>query len=271
MNSIICLTHFRISTYRVVFNNTIGGIVNTVMHELGKLFSTVRTNVRLKTYPDGTLSRSTGHNVGLLHTGRNGDQYADLTSIMGYVRSWKLELYNYFSSFAQNMFQFHFSQTVQGKFRQFGPPKCFSGYNFWYLGWYASRQLDVIPTNQSQIVQLATFVDFQNTTSSQPVVVKVGSFYMVYNRAKGCNRGTEMSQDKVTVVLGDSKSPSSLVASLGNTAGSTTFVAPNFNGSSQTLTIVVCQVVNGGAADYVTVSISLGQPLCVTSRLRGKQ
>jgi hypothetical protein len=80
-----------------------------------------------------------------------------------------------------------------------------------------------------------------------------------------------MDQNTVTVVLGYPTSPSSLVAALSNTTKTSTFVAPKFNGTSQTLTIAVCQIVNGGAADYVTLSISLGKAICPTSQLRGKR
>lgn len=162
-----------------------------------------------------------------------------------------------------------FFWRIQGNFRQFGPPKCFNGYNFWVLSWFADRKVEVIPTNQSQLVQLATFVDYVNTTSSQPVLLKVGNYYMVYNRAKGCNRGSGKSKDMVTVVLGNSTGPSSLVASLNDLPSSNSFLDTSFV-AKRSLSIVACQVVNGGAADYVTLSISLTQAYCSTN-LRAKR
>jgi hypothetical protein len=54
-------------------------------------------------------------------------------------------------------------------------------------------------------VNLATFVDYNFTSPSQPVVLQIGtglgSYCLTYNRAKGVNYQTEAAPNQVTVAV----------------------------------------------------------------------
>jgi hypothetical protein len=81
--------------------------------------------------------------------------------------------------------------------QQFGPSRCFNGYHVWYLNWYADRRLEIVNPWNASLVELATFVDCMSTQPYQYVVIKVDVFYLIYNRAKGVNNGTEEAKNQV--------------------------------------------------------------------------
>lgn len=80
--------------------------------------------------------------------------------------------------------------------QQFGPSRCFNGYHFSFLKWFTDRQVKVSPWNHTKTT-LATFVDYARTNSSQVVILQVDNYYLVYNRAKGVNVGTEEAKNQV--------------------------------------------------------------------------
>jgi hypothetical protein len=88
--------------------------------------------------------------------------------------------------------------NLQGDTQQFGVSKCFNGYHYWYLQWFASRSLTVNAYVHS-LVTLAAFADFNLTSASQSVVINVDSYYLIYNRAKGVNYGVDDAVDKVNI------------------------------------------------------------------------
>ena len=63
------------------------------------------------------------------------------------------------------------------------------------MGWYASRTVTV--QDEPLWVTLAAFVDYHSTDN--PVLVKIGSVVLLYNRAKSFNSGTGMMSDLVTL------------------------------------------------------------------------
>jgi len=96
------------------------------------------------------------------------------------------------------------------------PRKCFNGFHAWSLGWYEERHLRVDPSVDGQSnFQLASFVDFPETSSTESVVVNImDKYYLVLNAARSFNEDTGDQQNLVTVT--QAKSHGSLsVAGLG--------------------------------------------------------
>jgi hypothetical protein len=93
-----------------------------------------------------------GHNLGLLHSSEGSDVYGDISGYMGYASS------------AVNT-----------------PHKCFNGFHSWQLGWYLDRQTEVFASSSPRLIAIAATVDYNLATSQQPVLVKVGEYYLQYN------------------------------------------------------------------------------------------
>jgi hypothetical protein len=125
-----------------------------------------------------------GHTIGLLHSAKGLDDYADTTGYLGY------------------------SSSSVGT-----PSKCYNGYKNWNLGWYQGRRESV---STSKVIRLVAFVDFQKAAANEPVLVQVNSkFYIQYNRAKSFNSQTDLHRDKVTVTTTQSNGNSLNLAGLG--------------------------------------------------------
>jgi Gametolysin peptidase M11 len=152
------------------------------------------------------------HNLGLGHSNHNGKAYADET---GYMAAAWLDVD--------------------------WPRKCFNGANHDKLHWFASRTLayDPILTGPRK-VQLATFVDYDKTTSfNEPVLIRLANkFVLQYNVAKGFNQDTEEMINQVTIVQKTSAGTDLLngISSVGET-----FQISNFVGSGEVVVIEICE------------------------------
>lgn len=166
-----------------------------------------------------------GHCLGMLHSGEGNDPYEDQTGYMGY-----------------------------GEPQQDSPLKCYNGYKNHLFGWYQRREVTVDP-NQSNLIELATFVDFDKTTENQPVLLNIGNQYFIqYNRAKLFNIETTDKRDAVTITEntpGWSHVRAGLLLDEEWTVG-------NYAGTGRTLVVKVCQqIMSTNDADSMMVSIGL--------------
>ena len=64
------------------------------------------------------------------------------------------------------------------------------------MGWLSSKSVTVNPYNPT-VITLAAFPYYNLTTASQSVVINVGTYYLVYNRAVGINAQVDDVIDKV--------------------------------------------------------------------------
>lgn len=172
--------------------------------------------------------------LGLLHSNENSTSYGDSTGYM---------------SFGNKSAKY--------------PKKCFNGLQNWQLGWYSDRQMviDTVSDEESYLIKLATFVDFDKTKDDEPVLVKVlDQFYLQYNRAKGMNIDTEEKADQVTITAAG-KGGSELLAGL---AEGDQYTVGKFRGTLRRLIITACEIAtNEAGADIMLVSVSLdGQSRC---------
>ena len=170
-----------------------------------------------------------GHNLGLLHSGQGNEDYGDVSGYMGY-----------------------------GSKSSTGPSKCFNAHKNWLLQWYDDRAIQVSSSSPKK-VNLATFVDYESTTSQHAVVVNIDNkYFLQYNRAKGMNAGTLEGINKVTIVTPVS-SGTRLVAEL-DTSNKKYSVSNYSNGKS--LVVQVCSKNSNSGVDTMVLSIGLGQSYC---------
>jgi len=114
-----------------------------------------------------------GHNLGLDHANRYYE-YADTTGVMGYG-----------------------DKTV------FGPRSCFNAHKNWHLGWYSDKSLDLSNSIHERAWggRLVPFVDYDKTfLETDAVVVRIGTLYVQYNRARGFNDGTRLLSNYAVIV-----------------------------------------------------------------------
>lgn len=81
------------------------------------------------------------------------------------------------------------------------PVKCFNGHKNWVAGWFDDREYRVNPTMESPVLaRLVTFVDYNKDLAVDDVVlIRVGPYFLQYNRAKGINADTGMDADRVSI------------------------------------------------------------------------
>jgi len=135
-----------------------------------------------------------GHNLGLHHSsdqknfGAIGKEYGDHTCLMGngYIDEDK--------DFDENT-------------------HCFNNAKNWQLGWYANRRVEYSHSLGSiQAFDLVGLGDYALSDETQAVVLKVGNFYIGFNRISGVSSDVQEYQDLVTIQEVDASGKSHLVA-----------------------------------------------------------
>jgi hypothetical protein len=128
-----------------------------------------------------------------------------------------------------------------------GPAICFNGAKSWETGWYASDNVDVVPSSTvpftADLIGAADWSAGTYTPGNHRVVLRITDssqtqkYHIMYNRAKGPNVGVTFAKDKVTVTLGASQQVSWHQAALGpvNATGNAypLFRKNKFNGGSK--------------------------------------
>lgn len=177
-----------------------------------------------------------GHNIGLHHSGEyfgadNAKAYGDGTGIMG--------------------FSYSEDDTAM----------CFNPAKSWQLGWYTDKQIELnVDTDLSAETTsylLNGVVDYEDNSVGRYIVVKIGNFYLGYNRAASFNGGVKEAPDRVTIIekLGGAESfaQSKLIAKL--SVGDTYVIQV-----TELLGVVVNYASNSDGKDAV-VDIKIGEPV----------
>jgi len=168
-----------------------------------------------------------GHNLGFRHSGYQTEAYGDESGYMGF--------------------------TV---YETGAPLKCFNGHKNWVSGWFSDREHAIDPALAEPVLdRLVTFVDYAKlgTGGDDVVLMRVGPYYIQYNRAKGINVDTGMHANQVSITYAkDNFSDSEAV--IGLSAGQKTKLA-----NLRTEVIVeVCQFgtsSGGGQSSEATLSL----------------
>jgi hypothetical protein len=137
------------------------------------------------------------------------------------------------------------------------PQRCFNAQNFWHLGWYEDRSIEVDPETPT-LLKIAAFVDYDKTIPNEYVGVRVRDLYIQYNRATGFNKDTGEKKNMLTVVREESRG-TDLIVSLDRRTSISSI--PLDDGL---LVIEVCNIVSGTAdsPDSMQVSIGFGASQC---------
>jgi hypothetical protein len=81
---------------------------------------------------------------------------------------------------------------------------CFNPAKSWQLGWYEAQQISWNPLTQGELLGTLVGVDDFGLSSTNLVVVQIENgvkdLFIGYNRAKGVNWDTRMSEDKIVIV-----------------------------------------------------------------------
>jgi hypothetical protein len=177
-----------------------------------------------------TVFFSVGHNLNLKHSGVPFGPYQDRSCLMGK------------------------SYLTIG-----GPSMCFNGNKMWLLGWYADRRIEVDPANGPWSGTIAAFVDYKKSKNPMEyILIKVGDFYLVYNRKKDFNSEVDLRGDQVTIVQYDVNHEADRERSVllkGLDATTTTYTHATYGGVE--ITFDVCAVTKRGAVDVMDISIHL--------------
>ena len=172
-----------------------------------------------------------GHNLGLHHSGVNGNSYGDVSGMMGYAEN-----------------------------REQGPRSCFNAHKNWDVTWFDDRAEDINIEDGPWAGQLVSFVDYDRTPPGNFVVIRVGNLYLQYNRAKDFNEGTRSHADQIVIVSAPGKHEQSILeggVAKGIARVSSTFVYRNFQGTDQRLIIEVCEQGEYEGLDHARMSIYL--------------
>ena len=170
-----------------------------------------------------------GHNIGLSHSSANSQEYGDTSCIMGYA-----------------------SAAVGG------PSYCFNGQKNWWLNWYEDRRVE-ISGQRAWTGKLAAFTDYDETIQGDHVViVKVGNYYLQYNKAKKFNAGTVGSRNLITITSLMANGLSNLTGTMGFnfTNATSIFYINSFLDTPYTMVIEACDR-GAGTLDYITLSAHL--------------
>ena len=159
-----------------------------------------------------------GHNLGFRHSGYQDESYGDESGYMGF--------------------------TV---YKRGGPVKCFNGHKDWVAGWFQDRENFLDPNVVSPVLsRLVTFVDYEHPELDwhDVVLMRVGPYYIQYNRAKGLNIDTGLHNDKVSSTYAKDHF-SDWEAIVGLSEGQTTRM-PNYRNTGYALVVEVCEFGSAG-------------------------
>jgi Gametolysin peptidase M11 len=201
------------------------------------------------------LMHELGHNLNFHHSGIGLQEYGDMTDYMGGLETPKSTKDKKWGLLKGK------SQSVQVTIDGAGyPKKAFNGHKHWTAGWFQNRAMQVFPlqSNCSIHFRIVSFVEYGNEAMQldDVVLLRVGSLYIQYNRAKGYNVDAPEA-NRVTVTEGFVDGGLSVrVASL--TAGEH-YKLPNFESSGKALFIQVCAITQKsyGELDFADVSVFL--------------
>jgi len=140
-----------------------------------------------------TQVHEVGHNFGLAHSGKNGDDYGDKSGMMGY--------------------SFKSGDT---------PLQCFNPSKSYKLGWYQNSVVDWDPLTQGTwFGTIEGVADYKENSTTQTIVIRIiretnrKDLFVGYNRRKGINIGVVEHGDEVVIIEDqDSYDVSNFVAGL---------------------------------------------------------
>eukprot|EP00977_Amphora_coffeiformis_P011153 scaffold2667_cov237-Amphora_coffeaeformis.AAC.2 len=143
-----------------------------------------------------------------------------------------------------------------------GPAKCFNGASNNQLQWYKkiNREIELdLSKDPTQMVTLAAFSEAKST--SAPILIDVGPYFLQYNLATGFNAGTELLRNEVTVSWGESSTGMTVVNDKGLVPDGNMFTGTV---DGKTLRIAACEKSGNNMKLAITLGTS-GSPCDIAS------
>lgn len=141
------------------------------------------------------------------------------------------------------------------------PHKCFNGANLHRFGWFSNRELTWSPQDGGTTFRLASFIHYERTSASEPVLLNLGGskYFVHYNKKALHNYETEAKANQVVIteLLSNKKTESIAGIDVGGT-----YIISNFQGS-QDLYVKACRTETGSSGiEIIVVSIALDRDAC---------
>ena len=128
---------------------------------------------------------------------------------------------------------------------------CFNAAKSWQLGWYDDKSSEVKPEDGAFTGDLSAFVDYKNVPTGGNVLIKVGTKYLIFNKAKGINAETQEFANAITITdMPRDGDFSDAVGSLGSNGATY-----RFGHSGSTAIIELCSTQNTGGVETAKISI----------------
>lgn len=83
-----------------------------------------------------------------------------------------------------------------------GPLRCYNAWEYYFLGWHDDR-LKVVVGGESRLLEIAAFVDYDETLPNEYTIVKANEYFLQYNRATKHNVATGEKHDLLTIITKD--------------------------------------------------------------------
>lgn len=202
------------------------------------------------------LIHELGHNLNFHHSGIGMLEYGDMSDYMGGLEAAKSPK----EKSRREFFKVERASETTPIDGAGYPRKAFNGHKHWTSGWFQDRASEVHPSISDDIIQrrIVSFVEYSNPNMLRDdlVLLKCGSLFIQYNRAKGYNLDSS-EPDRVTISEGFFDGAlSKRVASLGS---GEKYRYSNFDDSGMELVVQVCQVTEQlpGVVDYADVRVYL--------------
>jgi hypothetical protein len=131
-----------------------------------------------------------------------------------------------------------------------------NGHKHWISGWFSDRSVVANPGQFAVGGRLVAFADYlnQDLEEDDAVLVRVGTLYVQYNRAKGYNAESNANKDQVTIT--EAESDAQVSYHLAGLSAGDSYTYSNFDSSGYDLIIQVCDLAEL-SFDYALLSIHL--------------
>lgn len=166
------------------------------------------------------------------HSGKGSKSYADDTGYMGNQLPWNDE----------------------------GSITCFNPAKMWYLGWFEWRHVVINPSSRSFNDNIVSLDDVVNSNAAkEKMIVKIEGdakeYFIMFNRAKGMNRGAVGYRDRV--VITEQGHESAISYAMAGLSDGEMWTRSNFAGTGRDLIVKNCSRDQNGSKDTAKVLIYL--------------
>ena len=156
-----------------------------------------------------------------------------------------------------------------------GHKSCFNGSKNWFLGWHSDRNFNLDASQLPSSTKLIPFTQYNLGASDERVVLKIGDYYIQYNKFESFNTNVGMNRNTATITLsttaGKPNGPTNAIGAVDQHWPE--FRVSNFENTGFELVIEHCEGVlgiDGTSADGLLISLYLDDGLQTSQCPGGK-